>query len=281
MKNLFNKKSNKKVESSDSGVTLQLSDAKINLWNLQHQGDRPYQEDSFGFSDFSKSITEKKGILAVLADGMGGLKNGKAVSETVVSSLLEWFNSEYSVCQSGSDLKNIIYEANHRICDIYCPDGSISSGSTIVAVLIYRNMMHWLSIGDSRLYLKRDGKLFQVNEDHDFLNQLLDDVIDESMEFETAYSNKQKDSLVGCIGKRDLTNFDYSKSGLRLLDGDIILICSDGVYNSVSLTELNGYLSPSVMASCENIGRHIAEKNIPGQDNYTAVVLSYQEKGVS
>lgn len=274
------KRKSTKKESSDSSVTAFLNGGMVSIGNIQHQGSRPYQEDSFGFSDFSDGIAKQKGILVVLADGMGGLENGKAVSETAVTSLLEWFNGEYSACRSGADLRNITDEVNQRICDIYCKNGSITSGSTLVTVLIQDGALHWLSIGDSRLYLKRNGKLFQVSEDHDFLNQMLGDVIEGLCTPEKAYTNRQKDSLVGCIGKRDLVTYDFSKRGFLLHEGDILLVCSDGVYNSMSMAELNADITNDAMGSCERIGKHIACKNVAGQDNYTAVVLSYQEKGV-
>ena len=70
--------------------------------------------------------------------------------------------------------------------------------------------------------------MYQINEDHDFLNQLLDDVLAGSMSFLAADSDSQKDSLVGCIGKRDLDSFDYSKRGYRLMEGDSLILCTDG-----------------------------------------------------
>jgi len=266
--------------SADNRVTAKIREGVVCIGNAQHQGARSYQEDSFGFSDISESASSKKGVLAVLADGMGGLKNGKAVSDAVVSTLLEWFDSERSVCSSGTDLKNAVSAINQKICDIYCKDGKVESGSTIVSALINNGFLHWLCIGDSRLYLKRNQHIYQINEDHDFLNQMLSEVISGEKTLGEAYSNKQKDSLVGCIGKRDLDSFDYSKKGYRLEDGDILILCSDGIYNALSHSELNMNISTDAMTSCENIIKLVASKNLPNQDNNTIIIISYQEKSV-
>ncbi|MBO5035892.1 MAG: serine/threonine-protein phosphatase [Clostridia bacterium] len=276
------KKSSKKIPVTpvDTRVIARVNSGIVSIGNAQHQGARSYQEDSFGFSEFSLSVASNKGILAVLADGMGGLKNGKAVSDTVVSTLLEWFNSERSVCRTGTDLKNAISAINQKICDIYCKDGRIESGSTVVVALINNGFLHWLCIGDSRLYLKRDQNLYQINEDHDFLNQMLGEVIAGEKTLGAAYSDKQKDSLVGCIGKRDLEVFDYSKRGYRLEDGDILVLCSDGVYNAMTKVEFNMNISSDAMHSCDNIIKIIESKKLPNQDNNTIVILSYKEKGV-
>lgn len=256
--------------------SVDIAGGTVSLGGAQGQGARSYQEDSFGFSNLSGTEVTKKGVLAVLADGMGGLKNGKAVSDTTVSSLLSWFDSQDAVCTCAEDLKNTISLMNQRICDIYCKGGKVEAGSTVVAVLVNNGYFHWLSIGDSRIYLKRGGKLYQINEDHDYLNQMLSDVIDGTSTIESAYSNMQKDSLVGCIGKRDLDCFDYSKKGFKMHPGDILVLCSDGVYNSLSLAEFNMNVSSDAIKSCENIIGLVEQKKIPNQDNNTVVIISYK-----
>ena len=234
-------------------ISADIGNGIVTLGNAQHQGARPYQEDSFGFSSIEKSGVTSRGLLAVLADGMGGLKNGKAVSSNAVTSLISWFNSENVFCNSGEELKNVVSAINKRICDVYCSDGKVSSGTTIVAALVKDGFLHWLCIGDSRLYLKRDNKLYQVNEDHDYLNQLLSDVIDETLTANEAFADKKKDCLVGCIGNRELESFDYSKRGFRLKDGDILVLCSDGVYNALTQSEFNMSITHDAMSSCRNI----------------------------
>lgn len=271
------KKSTKYAPSSaDTGVHIPINGGILTLGNAQHQGARSYQEDSFGFS----STTSSNGLLAVLADGMGGLKNGKAVSETATTSLISWFDSPNTICNSGEDLKNTVENINRQVCAMFCPSGKIESGTTIVAVQINSGYLHWLCVGDSRLYLKRRGKLHQINEDHDFLNQMLSDVIEGDMTLEAAFSDRQKDSLVGCIGNNELNTFDYSKRGFRLLDGDILVLCSDGVYNALSPVEFNMNISPDAMTSCENIIRLVQEKRFSNQDNNTIVIISYKESGI-
>jgi len=250
---------------------------EIKIGNAQHQGRRDYQEDSFGISDTNSEFIQNKGVLAILADGMGGLSNGKAVSEHVISSLLAWFRDPSTVCRFGQDIKNAVTAVNAQICDIYCRDGNVNSGSTVIATLIKDGVMHWLAVGDSRIYLKRGARMYQVNEDHDFLNQLLDDVITSGDSPAAAFSNPQKDSLVGCIGKPDLDCFDYSKRGLPLCNGDKIVLCSDGVYNALSTDEINSFLSAEPMIAAENIKNAVLKKHYSGQDNLTVIVISINQ----
>lgn len=266
--------------AAPSWITVSIPGGSVVLGNAQHQGARPYQEDSFGFSDISPHVTESKGILAVVADGMGGLANGKEVSSTIVTAMLEFFNSDQSVCRSGEDLKKAAAAFNERICDTYCKSGKVEAGSTLVAALVNNGYLHWLCIGDSRLYLKRRGRMYQINEDHDFLNQLLDDVVQGRRSYASADSDPQKDSLVGCIGKRELDSYDYSKRGYRLMDGDSLVLCSDGVYNALTPEEFSQSITEDAMGSCENIIRLVYSKHYQNQDNNTVVIMSYHEKGL-
>ena len=243
--------------------------------NAQHQGEREYQEDSFGFSDTSDEFVKQNGLLAVLADGMGGLSNGKAVSERVVSDMLGWFNAEQMVCASGEELKNEISLINRDVCSIFCADGAVTSGSTVVAALIKNSELHWVCVGDSRIYLRRGGKIHQINEDHDFLNQLLGEAIEDgAADVSAAFEDVQKDSLVGCIGKSDLDSFDYSKRGFRLLKGDRVMLCSDGVYNALTESEMCSLLEEEPMIAAERIKNEVLSRRFRGQDNLTVIVIA-------
>ena len=251
---------------------------KILLGNAQHIGSRSCQEDSCGFSSISPEAVKKNGILAVVADGMGGLSNGKSVSSDIVYEYLDRFNSPASNYESGSDLKKAAEEINESICRKYCADGSISAGSTLVGVLIKNHRMHWISVGDSRIYLKRKNRLIQVNEEHNFFLQLLEKVIDEEITLSQAASDKRKNALYSCFGMKQFAALENSKNGFELVNGDKIILCSDGVYNSLEKDEFNRLLTHSPQHAANSIISHIADKAIPAQDNMTILIIAYYKR---
>ncbi len=270
-------KDNVTTKGKAQSLTVELdSGVNIHVGNAQHRGARPYQEDSCGFSALTADAINEKGILAVLADGMGGLENGKAVSEKTVAEFVGWFN-ENSCCDGGVDLKLFAEQLNEAICREFCPDGRITSGTTLVCAMVKNGELHWLCIGDSRLYLKRGARMYQINEDHDYLNMLLSDVLSGAMTMEEALSEPQKDSLVGCIGKCDLTSFEYSRKGLKLEDGDKIVLCSDGVYNGISYEAFNNFLESEPQTAAEKIAREVIKSKNPCQDNLTVMVMGYSD----
>lgn len=274
---LFNMRGNKRRKCNDSPVTVALNDKKMqfSIGNFQHQGRRNYQEDSFGVSDISDVAIERKGLLAVLADGMGGLSNGKEISQRIVSDILAWFNSPQTICENGITMKNVVAELNEKISFLFGNDERMKSGTTLVLALIKNGFLHWLCVGDSRLYVKRNNKLYQVNEDHDYLNRLLGEAIDGNISFSQAFGDSQKDCLVSCIGKQNLEFFDYSKRGFLLKKGDVLLLCSDGVYNTVQHDELLRCITGNPMEDAENIKNVILSRNIPHQDNNTAILIKF------
>lgn len=260
-------------------VSAESSSMQFLIGNAQHQGKRDYQEDSFGFSDTSFEAIETKGFLAVLADGMGGLSNGKEISQKTVSEMLAWFNAPETVCDDAQTLNNFVYSLNSNLCTMFDNSNGLKSGTTLVSVLIKKRMLYWLCVGDSRLYIKRNGKLYQVNEDHDYLNVLLEDVIDGNMNLAQAHGDPQKDSLAVCMGKSSLSATDYNQRGFMLRDDDVIMLCSDGIYNAVSQDELIQNITDNPMADAQRIKDLVLSKRVPHQDNNTLILIKYNAKG--
>lgn len=263
----------------DDSLKIRLSDGSVlALGNAQHQGRRPYQEDSCGYSDLSNDyVLSSKGILAVLADGMGGLANGKEVSGTVVSQMLEYFNSPGTICFGGEHLLTQARIINDSICRRFCPDGSIKAGSTLVCAMINNGFLNWLCIGDSRLYLRRNGMLFQVNEDHDYLNRLLGDAMNGEISVREAFDDPQKDVLVSCFGNSELPAADYSPTGVPLENGDVIVLCSDGIYNAIPTELMNQLLESNPQSAAQNIESAVLNQGFETQDNLTVIVISYNK----
>ncbi|MBP9988092.1 MAG: protein serine/threonine phosphatase 2C family protein [Ruminococcus sp.] len=265
------------VESKESSLCITLNNGhSLKIGVAQNQGKRPYQEDSYGFSNLSNpQLIQSKGVLSVLADGMGGLSNGKQVSTMAVSGLIDYFNMPDSICSNGEQLFGQIKNVNSEVCNRFCPDGKIRAGSTLVSALIYNETLHWSCVGDSRLYLNRDGKLYQINEDHDYLNQLIEEAVMEDTDISAAFNDKQKDVLVSCIGSEKIKG-DNSLNGIPLISGDRIMLCSDGIYNALPLSAINSLLNQPPQAAAENIESSVVAQGFKTQDNLTVIVLLFE-----
>ena len=251
-------------------------EAEFKFGNAQHIGTRKQQEDSFGFSDLSDAeLLSRRGICAVLSDGMGGLSSGREVSELTVLRTLEFFKTMSDKEPVCLQMKVFASKLCEQVFDLYGKDGRAGAGATLVAVFIYGNSLYWCTAGDSRLYLFRGGRLYQMNEDHDYKNTLLGRYIRGEGSFEEAVSHPQKDALTSYIGCPLMEETDVSRFGFVLQNGDKILMVTDGVYHALTEEEMAGRMRKDPQEACRRMIMDAVSKNLPGQDNMTAMAVSY------
>ena len=136
--------------------------------NMQQQGARDYQEDSFCFVN-ATDVTEIKanGLLALMADGMGGLQDGKAVSETALQAM----RAEFAAMDRRGDLAAQLMEAVHRTNALLYSQFGGNGGTTLVACLLFEENLYFASVGDSYLYLLRGGGLSRLNAEQNQCHQ--------------------------------------------------------------------------------------------------------------
>lgn len=241
--------------------------------NLQGAGMREYQEDSFALVNAVDVIEmQKNGLFCVLADGMGGMKNGKMASEMAISCLKEGFlsmNRKGNLCQQ---LKESMQEAGE---DIYARFGR-KSGTTAIACMFFEENLYFASIGDSSLYLKRGSKLLQLNREQTYREHLLRKMVhNPNWDIEAAYDDPEAECLMEFLGKDDMGEPDYFSKPFHLEAGDQILLCSDGVSKVLSNQQIFECLDTAyAMEACERLEQAVLAIGLPTQDNYTAIVVT-------
>ena len=275
------KKITKTVEipaAFDNLITVDFQGVRIEyqIGNAQHIGSRKRQEDSFGFSDLSDDILLKeRGICAVLADGMGGLDLGREVSEQVVRETLEFFrNMNYQV--SISEQMILFFQKfSQQIFSRYGRSGKAGAGSTVLMVVLYGGRVYWCAIGDSRLYLWRRNRLYQMNEDHNYKNELMGQYISGEGTLEEAARNPKKDFLTNYIGCPETVRADVSYTGFALQNGDKILMATDGLYYALSQDEIAEKMRKNPQDACTEMIQEAVSRKISGQDNMTAMAVGF------
>lgn len=242
----------------------------VSLGKIHDVGKRDYQQDSFGHTP----VLDKKGILAILADGMGGLSDGEKVSQNLI---IECLNYGATMTESDNTLELMLNIANQTINRQLGADGLRKSGSTIVSVLIANGHLHWLSVGDSRIYLFRNRYLSQVTRDHDLFQQWMPEILDGTRSLEKSQEDMEGRKLTSFIGMGDIRYVDRSLSPISLVPGDRILLMSDGIYGMVPDAVMENILrnADDVQDAANQIAACVAQVNSPYQDNYTLMILGY------
>ncbi|MBQ9504756.1 MAG: protein phosphatase 2C domain-containing protein, partial [Lachnospiraceae bacterium] len=144
--------------SIDSAVKVLLDDknSPVFIGRVHGVGKRSMQQDSFGISEVEDlSTVRKKGVMAIVADGMGGLSDGERMSQMVVVTMLQGFDSSKDDAVASSTLLGLVGKANTAVNNDLGPERYGKCGSTVVAVIVRNKQLSWISVGDSHIYVYR------------------------------------------------------------------------------------------------------------------------------
>jgi serine/threonine-protein phosphatase Stp1 len=206
--------------------------------------------------------------LWVVADGMGGHQNGALASRLIVEQLAEL--PEGSLDQRLVALRQCLHRLNHRLGQELTLTAGRSDtviGSTVVALLLEGERAVCVWAGDSRCYLWRASRLYQLSRDHSLVQQLIDE---QGLAPQEAARHPAAHALTRAIGASETLQLDILE--LDVLPGDVFLLCSDGLYQGVPADELGACLNlPSPHLAVERLFQRALDG--PARDNLSAVVI--------
>lgn len=239
----------------------------LELANLQGLGSREEQQDAFGISRMER--LERDGLLAVLCDGMGGMAEGGRIAAETAAELVHMFPWE-----DDGAVSVWVRQRSSRVYQQFRGHG----GTTLVAALLRGSALSFWCVGDSDLFLLREDKLFALNLRQEFQNDLLLRALEGAFPVEEAFSDPQAGALLEYIGKEDV-QCDCTRRSFRLLPEDALLLCSDGVSDTLTLKQIREAMALAPQACCDRLEEAILAAGNPYQDNYTAIVLKYHGNG--
>lgn len=246
--------------------------------NAQAIGSRTEQQDAFGFTDKDNAeLVERCGVLGVVADGMGGLALGRQASQLAVETILRVYSVKSQDESIPDALHRALQEANIAVLSLAKEEGLQGKvGTTVVAAVVHEGLLYWVSVGDSRLYLYRRGKLRQLTQDHVYAVELARAVERGIISKEEAETHPERRSLTSHLGVASLDEVDCNVEPFDLLAGDHLLLCSDGLYGSLSDNEMAAVLKKAPGRAAETLIQCTLAKQYPHQDNLTAVIMGWE-----
>ena len=225
----------------------------------QHIGSRPEQQDSFAFSHIEDAaLVARSGILAVVADGMGGLAMGKESGASVVTSVLATHESSSAAASPVDILHLAVLTANEEVLTLArAADVEGDAGSTLVAVIVKDDNLYWTSVGDSRINLNRSGELVQLNSEQNYAADLMRRVAAGEISREEAVNNPERAGLTNFIGNLDLKPADASLRPLPVQNGDWVILCSDGLFGTLGDDKIQEELYGIPNDACERLVKKV------------------------
>lgn len=251
---------------------------RIIAGNAQALGCREEQEDSFAFSSFSDAeFIRHGGVLALMADGMGGLAKGHEASQAAVTSFLRTYLTKDLQETIPQAMSRALIAANSAVHDLSVQmnlPGRV--GTTLVAAVVKEDRFYWLSVGDSRIYLWRSGILNQVSHDHIFADELEKQVARGYISREDADTNPDRHALTSYLGMPSLRQVDYSEIPVKIQISDRIMLCSDGLYGMLDNTEMASLLAETPPLAAKNLKEKVLAQQYEYQDNLTVLILGVE-----
>ncbi len=216
---------------------------------------------------------DKDLLIYAVFDGMGGADFGEEASYIAANVTKEFYPSFNTYNFDDIDLliSQVIMEANQRICSRMVENGSCRMGSTLAMVVICKGVAKVYNVGDSRVYLYREGTLSQISLDDSFAQRLYRMGV---ISYEDALVHKDRNKLVQHLGidKAELMIEPHISEPIFLLNGDRILLCSDGLTDMVNNDGITMLLNEKDVGLCAEALTCKALEN-GGRDNISVILL--------
>jgi PPM family protein phosphatase len=211
---------------------------------------------------------QRKGRLAVIADGMGGHEGGQEASRLAVETVREIYDKDFRGDPQAALLESLA-AAHARILNYATQHPAFHGmGTTCTAVALQGQQLYFAHVGDSRLYLVRDGKILRLTRDHSYVGRLVESGL---VRAEDAERHPQRHILTAALGAGSDVPVDAQRS-VALQAGDDLLLCTDGLWSVVSEEELEMAVSRYPPAECCAALVKLARQR-GGPDNITLQVL--------
>lgn len=233
---------------------------------------RQHNEDNGGIFLSSEGI-----CLAIVADGMGGHRAGDVASTMTIDLLKKSWNESNQI-QTANEAEEWLRNQINKVNEILFQHAEENSecqgmGTTVVAAICTEKFATIANIGDSRCYLYNESGFKQVTEDHSLVNEL---VRTGQITKQDAENHPRKNVLLRALGTELQVEMDIST--IIFEEGDMLLLCSDGLSNKVSEEEMvelikNEQPLEEKAASFIDVANHYG-----GEDNITLVLVQYVDE---
>jgi serine/threonine protein phosphatase PrpC len=225
---------------------------------------RTENQDSYGY------VVTEHASLFVVADGMGGARGGGTASAMAVQLIVDGAIDEQSGQLNLQSLKRAIRLSNRVIFSRSQQDSQLSGmGTTVVALAFVDSQVIVAHVGDSRIYLSRDGSVSQLTRDHTLVQELVDTG---AIPQQDAATHPIAHMLTRSLGPTEAIGVEIHTLPQAVRPGDKFLLCSDGLYNHVSNERIGEILSRQTPSEGVNQLVQLALDG-GGSDNVTIQII--------
>jgi serine/threonine protein phosphatase PrpC len=252
---------------------------KFTIFQESRIGKRPYQQDRLAHWQ------TKEALLLAVADGMGGHAHGDVAAQITLDCLGGAFRSEAKprIADPDKFLFNVIGRAHAMILHQtqrlgLAQDAASSPRTTVVACLVQDGYAYWSFVGDSRLYVLRDGRILARTRDHTPVQMLIDAG---RIREEAAATHPDRNKLLQCLGGPRPPRVEPTAHA-RLAEDDVVLLCSDGFWGPLTQRQLlMGVIGKDLKKALPELITLAETRAGPRCDNISVLAIHWQDKAVA
>ncbi len=238
---------------------------KFSVFQISRRGGREKNEDRMGYS-----YTRESGLF-VLADGMGGHPEGEVAAQLALQTVSALYQKEArpAIKDTVEFLSSALMAAHHQIIRYASEKGMLDTPrTTLVACILQGPGATWVHCGDSRLYVVRDGELLSRTRDHSYIEQ--------QSAGGARIDHINRNILFTCLGSPTKPVFDVT-GPVFLQQGDKLMLCSDGLWGSLSDDEIVKHLvSKGVSDAVPDLVEAALRSGGEHSDNVTVLAMEWE-----
>jgi len=229
---------------------------------------RENNEDTYSYWEpASEEAFQHKGRLISVADGMGGYEGGQEASHLAIQTIEEIYADGIE-----GDVRTVLATAfrtaHARIKEYAEKHPELHGmGTTCTTVALLGHDLYYSHVGDSRLYLSRNSKTIALTRDQSYVGRLVEQGI---IRPEEAVSHPQRNILTGALGAGSEVVPEVLERPITMEKGDVLVLCTDGLWSLVSEEEIQAALSGGLDQACQKLITLAKQRG--GPDNITVQI---------
>jgi serine/threonine protein phosphatase PrpC len=242
---------------------------RFTIFQESRKGSRKVNQDRIAYT-YGRDT-----LMLCVADGMGGHAGGEIAAQIAVRLFIERFQQEAKPILRNplKFLQDTMLRA-HAALGSYANQFSMleTPRTTCVVVVVQANHAYWAHVGDSRFYLFRQGALIGTTKDHSKVQYLVDQGI---IQADEVPDHPDRNKIFSCLGGLVDPVIDLSKR-TPLRNGDILVLCTDGLWSVVSQSEMATYLtSTPILKTGPQMMREAEKRGGPDGDNLSTIIVRW------
>jgi protein phosphatase len=244
---------------------------RFSIYQESRTGGRRINQDRMGY------LYTRDSLLMLLADGMGGHARGEVAAQLALQTIAAIYqrHADKSFPEPGRFLDEAILAAHRDLHRFRAEEGLPEvPRTTVVACLVQKGMALWAHVGDSRLYLIRDGETVHCTTDHSRVHSL---VAAGLIKPEEARVHPERNRIYNCLGAHVLPTVEIG-GPFALRHGDTLLLCSDGLWSPLAERDVAGaFVGKTIMRAIPDLIDLALAHGGSDADNCTALAMSWAD----